>query len=216
MTMPIARISEMAEMVVVIFAQEPPPQRVIITNVLDHMACEGLLIDLDAVMNDTRNPERAGGLLQLVAHAMEAAVGIIRGRLGASVLSCCRLDLCIRKGTSLQKYVHLLIEVCRARRIHFAICARNLRVGAGDLHPAALSYHAYIAAISSVVQSVESFGNAQLTLDDAIHYNQVKRMDHFQPTRSSDDERSNCRVARSSTPSQQANTEYYRGSQRTH
>ena len=33
--------------------KEPPDQRVIIANVLDHMACEGLLIDLHAVMNDT-------------------------------------------------------------------------------------------------------------------------------------------------------------------
>ena len=41
---------------------------------------------------------------------------------------------------------------------------------------AALSYHAYIAAISRVVQSVERSGNAQLTLDDAIQYDQGMRM----------------------------------------
>ena len=50
------------------------------------MTCEGLLIDLDAVMIDTRNPERARDLLQLVADAMETAVVILRGRLGASEL----------------------------------------------------------------------------------------------------------------------------------
>ena len=71
MTMPLARIPEVAEMVVAIFAPElvgslrepPPPQRVIIANVLDLMASEGLLIELNAVMDDTRNPERVGGLL---------------------------------------------------------------------------------------------------------------------------------------------------------
>ena len=62
--MPLAPIPEMAEMVVSIFdpnltgsLKDPPPQRVIIANVLDHMACEGLLMDLDAVMNDTRHRE---------------------------------------------------------------------------------------------------------------------------------------------------------------
>ena len=57
--MPLARIPEMAETVVAIFdpnltgsLKEPPPQRVIIANVLDHMACEGLLMNLDVVMND--------------------------------------------------------------------------------------------------------------------------------------------------------------------
>ena len=71
MTMPLARIPEMAEKVVAIFdpnltgsLKEPPPQHVIIANILDYMACEGLLMDLDAVMNDTRNPERDEGLLQ--------------------------------------------------------------------------------------------------------------------------------------------------------
>ena len=66
------------------------------------------------------------------------------------------------------------MEVCKARRIEFAICAPNVRVGAGDLHPAALSYHAYIAAISRAVQSVDRSGNSQLT--DSICYNQGMRM----------------------------------------
>ena len=68
MTMPLTRIPEMAEMVVAIFdpnltgsLKELPPQRVIIANVLDHMAYEGLLMNL--FMNDVKHPERAGGLL---------------------------------------------------------------------------------------------------------------------------------------------------------
>ena len=63
LTMPLARIPEMAEMVVTIFdpnltgsLKKPPPQRVIFANVLDHMACEGLLMNLDVVMNDVKHP----------------------------------------------------------------------------------------------------------------------------------------------------------------
>ena len=70
-TMPLARIPEMADMVVAMFdpnltglPKEPPPQRVIIANVLDHMACEGLLMNLDTVMNDVKHPERAGDLFE--------------------------------------------------------------------------------------------------------------------------------------------------------
>ena len=68
------------------------------------------------------------------------------------------------------------MEVCKARRIKFAICAPNLRVGARDLRPAALSYQAYIAAISRVVQAVEHSGNSQLTIDDAIQYDHGTKM----------------------------------------
>ena len=92
-TMPLARIPEMAEMVVAVFdpnlmdsLKEPPPQRVIIANVLDHMACEGLLKNLDTVMNDVKHPERAGDLLRVVADAMETATEILRGQLGASAV----------------------------------------------------------------------------------------------------------------------------------
>ena len=68
------------------------------------------------------------------------------------------------------------MEVCKARRIDFAICAPKLRVGAEDLRPAALSYLANIASISKVVQSVERYGNSQLTIDDAVFYDHGMRM----------------------------------------
>ena len=182
MTMPLARIPEMAEMVVAMFdrdltgsLKEPPPQRVIIANVLDHMACEGLLRNLNAIMDDTKNPERAGGLLRLVADAMETASRILRGQLGISALFV--LPPCfLYWEPNLQRFLHLLMEVCKARRTDFAICAPNLRVGVGDLRPAALSYLAYIRAISKVVQSVDRSGNSQLTLDDTIFYDQRMRM----------------------------------------
>ena len=169
-TMPLARIPGMAEMVVAIFdpnltssLKEPPLQRVIIANVLDHMACEGLLMNLDTVMNDVKHSERAGDLLRVVADAMETATEILRGQLGASALFVSPPGFLYWE-RNLQKLVYLLMEVCQARRVDFAICAPNLRVGAGDLCPAALSYLAYIASISKVVLSVERYGNSQLTM----------------------------------------------------
>ena len=179
--MPLARIPEMAEMLLAMFdpnltgsLREPPPQRVVIANILDHMACEGLT-NLDAIMNDVKHPERAGDLLRIVADAMEIAIEILRGQLGASTLFVSPPGLLYWE-RSLQKIVYLLLEVCKARCIDFAICAPNLRVGAGDLRPAALSYLAYIASVSRPVQSVERNGNSQLTIDDAICYDYAMRM----------------------------------------
>ena len=56
------------------------------------------------------------------------------------------------------------------------MCATNLRVGHNDLRPAALSAHAYFAAISRLLQLPERSGNAELTWDDAIRYDPGMRM----------------------------------------
>ena len=63
LTMPLSCFAEVAEMFAVMFdpnlrgsLKEPPLQRVIFANLLDHMVCEGLLRDLDAFMADTRLP----------------------------------------------------------------------------------------------------------------------------------------------------------------
>ena len=70
----------------------------------------------------------------------------------------------------------MLSEVCSACSIEFYLCAPNLRVGMADLRPAALSTHAYLAAISRLLQPVEQGGNAQLTWDDAIYYDHGMRL----------------------------------------
>ena len=70
----------------------------------------------------------------------------------------------------------MLTEVCSARSIEFYLCAPNLRVGKADLRPAAVSVHAYLAAISRLLQPVERGGNAQLTWDDAIYYDHGMRL----------------------------------------
>ena len=51
-----------------------------------------------------------------------------------------------------------------------------MRVGKADLRPAALSVHAYLAAISRLLHPVERGGNTQLTWDDAITYDHGMRL----------------------------------------
>ena len=101
LTMPLSRFAEVGEMVGVMCdpnlrgsLKEPPPQRVIFANLLDHMVCEGLLRDLDTIMADTRRPGNIASLVNIVADAMERAAGILRGRLGALALFVSRRDSC--------------------------------------------------------------------------------------------------------------------------
>ena len=182
LTMPLSRFAEVAEMVGAMYdpnlrgsLKEPPPQRVIFANLLDHMACEGLLLELDTIMTATRRPGNAAALVNVVANAMEHAAGILRGRLGALALFVSPPGFMYWQG-SLQKYVYILLEVCKARRIEFAICAPNLRVDRGDLRPDALSYPVFFAAISRVLIAVERSGNAQLTIDDVVLFDHGMRM----------------------------------------
>ena len=174
LTMPLSRFAEKAEMIGAMFdpnlrgsLKEPPPQHVIFANLIDHMVCEGLLRELDDITADTRRPENAEALVNVVADAMEAATGILRSRLGALPLFVSPPGFMYWQ-QSLQQFVYLLMEVCKAHRIEFAICAPNLRVGNGDLRPAVLSYPAFFAAISRMLIAIERSGNAQLTIDDAI------------------------------------------------
>ena len=70
----------------------------------------------------------------------------------------------------------MLTEICSARNVEFYLCGPNLRVGKADLRPAAVSLHAYLAAISRLLQPVERGGNAQLTWDDAIYFDHEMRL----------------------------------------
>ena len=182
LTMPLSRFAEVAGMVGARYdpnlrgsLKEPPPQRVIFANLLDHMACEGLLRELDTIMTDTRRPGNAAALVNVVAVAMEHAAGILRGRLAALALFVSPPGF-MYWPRSLQQFVYVLLEVCKARRIEFAICAPNLRVDRGDLRPDPKSYPAFFAAISRVLIAVEHSGNAQLTIDDAVFFDHSMRM----------------------------------------
>ena len=143
------------------------PHRVIFANLLDHMVCEGLLRDLDTIMADTRRHGNVATLVNSVTDAMKRAAGILRGRLGALALFVSPPGFMYCQ-QSLQQFVYIRLEVCKARRIDFAICAPNLRVNHGDLRPDVLSYPAFFAAISRVLIAVERSGNTQLTIDDAV------------------------------------------------
>ena len=147
----------------------------IIANLLDHMVCEGLLRELDTIMTDTRRPGNGAALVNVVADAMEHAAGILRGRLGALALFVSPPEFMYWR-QSLQQFVYIPLEVCKARRIEFAICAPNLRVERGDLRPDVLSYAAFFVAISRVLIAVERSGNAQLTIDDAVLFDHGTRM----------------------------------------
>ena len=67
-------------------------------------------MNLDAIKNDTKDPDRAGGLLRLEADAMEIAMGIFRGRLGASALFVSPPGFMYWE-RNFQKFVYLLMEV---------------------------------------------------------------------------------------------------------
>ena len=51
-----------------------------------------------------------------------------------------------------------------------------MRVSSGDLRPSWLPYMGYIASVSKVLQSVEETGNSQLTIDEAIYFDQGTRI----------------------------------------
>ena len=182
LTMPLSRFAEVAEMVGAIYdpnlrgsQKEPPPQRTIFANFLDHMACEGLLHDLDAIMSNVRRLGDIAALVNEVVGAMERAAWILWGRLGVLALFVSPPGF-MYWPRSLQQFVYILLEVCKARRVEFAICAPNLRVDREDLRSDTLSYPAFFAAVSRALVAIERSGNAQLTIDDAILYDYGMRM----------------------------------------
>ena len=177
-TMPLSRQPEMAEVAIAMFApelegsqREPPPRRIIFSNLMDHMACEGQLQDLPRLLREmtTRDAARneISRLLHQIANAMERTAEKLRTQLGVPALFVSPPGM-LYWGGMFQQFVYMLSEVCKARDIAFYLCAPNLRVSKMDLHPAALSAHAYLAAISRLLQPVEKGGNAQLTWDDAV------------------------------------------------
>ena len=185
-TMPLSRLPEMAEVAIATFApelegpqKEPPPRRIIFSNLMDHMACEGQLQDLPRLLREmtTRDAARheISRLLHLIATAMERTAEKFRTQLGVPSMFGSPPGM-LYWGGMFQQFVYMLSEVYKARGIEFYLCAPNLRVDKMDLRPAALSAHAYLAAISRLLQPVEKGGNAQLTWDDAIYCDHGMRL----------------------------------------
>ena len=156
--MPLSRHPEMAEMVVAMFAPElvgsllePPPQRVMFANLIDQMACEGLLVEVNEAMQDVEHPETAVELLNVVANAMEIATEVPRGRIGVSTLFVSPPGFMYWE-RNFHRFVYLLFEDQSHELCHFRT---KLRVNDEDLRPAALSYHRYLTTASGILQSVE-------------------------------------------------------------
>ena len=119
-------------------------------NLIDHMACEGQLQDLQRSLREmtTRDGARneVSRLLHQIATAMERTAEKLRTQLGVPSLFVSPPGM-LYWGGMFQQFVYMLSEVCQARSIGFYLCAPNLRVSKTDLRPAALSAHAYLAAI---------------------------------------------------------------------
>ena len=87
--MPLSRLPEMAEVAIAMFSpdlegpqREPPPRRMIFANLMDHMACEGLLESLPRMLREMSASEAARNevveVLHRVATAMERTAELLR------------------------------------------------------------------------------------------------------------------------------------------
>ena len=185
MTLPMSRIPEMAEILVAMFDpdmegtyKEPPPRRVVISNVFDHLACEGL-IPAVSVMGDKKitTAQRTAVLIAAInlARAMEKAQNILETKIRTMAIFVTPpgFNQC---PAAWQQFVYVVTEICLGRGVDFSICAPNLGINRVDWRPSWLSYMGFIAAVSKTPQSVEKTGNSQLTLDNAIYFDHGTRM----------------------------------------
>ena len=154
-TMPLSRLPEMAEVAIALFfpeglQSELPPSRIIFANLMDHMACEGLLENLPHLLREMSSNKTARNevieVLHRVATAMERTAEWLRTHLKVPAMFVSPPGM-LYWGGMFQQFVYILTEICSARNIEFYLCAPNLRVGNDDLRPAAVSVHAYLAVI---------------------------------------------------------------------
>ena len=133
-TMPLSPLPEMAEVAIAMFAperkgsqREPPPKRFLFANLVDHMACEGLLEDLPRMLREMSNSETARNEVAQVLHqvvtVMEQTVELLRAHLNTPVLFVSPPGM-LYWGGAFQQFVYLLTEVCLARDIEF-YCVRQ-------------------------------------------------------------------------------------------
>ena len=103
-TMPLSRLPEMAEVAFALFSpegpqSEPPPRRIIFANLMDHMACEGLIENLPHMLREMSANEAARNevveVLHRVATAMERAAELLCTHLKEPALFVSPLECCI-------------------------------------------------------------------------------------------------------------------------
>ena len=96
---------------------EPPPKRVIFCNVIDYLACEGLMTRLSEI--EQRNPTKAQKTVVMnaainLARAMERAQRIIRDKLNTASLFVTP-PVYNQWHPALQRFVYLVTEICQCR-----------------------------------------------------------------------------------------------------
>ena len=144
-TIPLSRLPEMAEIVVTLFApelegslKEAPPKWFIFANLVDHMACEGLLQDLPRSLREMPTRETARNevprMLHQVATAMEKTMEMLRTQLSTLALFVSPLGMLFCWN----------LYTCSLRPVPQDVSTStsvppNLRAGQDDLRPVALS-----------------------------------------------------------------------------
>ena len=174
LTMPLSRFAETAEMVGAIYdpnlrgsQKEPPLQRVTFANLLDHMACEGLLRDLDAIMSDVRRPGDIAAIVNEVVGTMERL-----GSLWARAL-CIPNRIYVLATKSAAVCLHSARGMQSAQsRIRYLCTKPACRPRGPASRYLIVSSLLYLEPLVAIERSV----NAQLTIDDAILYDHGMRM----------------------------------------
>ena len=158
--------------------KEPPSKRVIICNVFDHMTCENFFLKTAAIEYADPTPvmrTQLMGSARKLATAMEKTQRILLEKLKVPVLFVTPPGFNLWP-SELRQFIYLMTEICQYRGVDFAICAPSMRIDTNDLRPTWLSQMGFIAAVSKILQSEVTTGNAQLTWDDAIFFDHGTRM----------------------------------------
>ena len=131
-TLPLSRIPEMAEVLVTIFDpekfgtfKEHPPRKVMISNIFDHLACEGMMVQIANVEILQPTPAQRTTVRNTatsLARAMEKAQNILKDKLKVPVIFVTRPGFC-QWPTALQRFIYLVTEVCQCREVDFVIFA---------------------------------------------------------------------------------------------
>ena len=119
-TLPLSRIPEMAEVLVTMFDPEmtgtfkqPPPRKVVISNVFDHLACEGMMAQIVIVELIQPTPEQRTTVKNAatnLARALEKAQNILQDKLKVPVIFVTPPGF-RQWRSALQRFLYLVTEI---------------------------------------------------------------------------------------------------------
>ena len=136
-TMPLSRLPEMAEVAIAMFSpdlegplREPPPRRMIFANLMNHMACEGLMESLPRMLREMSTSEAARNevieVFHRVATAMERTAELLRPHLKVPALFVPPRNAILgRKVSTIRLHADRSLQ-CLQHRILF-VCAQFAR-----------------------------------------------------------------------------------------